>query len=201
MANRHLARSVVLQTLFEWDTIRASDEEAPTILNRNASEFGGSDTDRPFMESLMSGVIAKKADLDLIITKAAPDWPLERIAPVDRNILRIGLYELLFADRAQVPAKVAINEAIELAKVFGGDSSGRFVNGVLGAVYKEIGSPGKDEQGKRERPKTRLEARLYTQNTKASTILRSCMTSLVTGRFQKGICQKAQSQKMGLLRS
>lgn len=157
MANRHLARSVVLQTLFEWDTIRASDEEAPTILNRNASEFGGSDTDRPFMENLLSGVIAKKADLDLIITKAAPDWPLERIAPVDRNILRIGLYELLFADRAQVPAKVAINEAIELAKVFGGDSSGRFVNGVLGAVYKEIGSPGKDEQGKRERPKTRAE--------------------------------------------
>lgn len=149
MANRHLARSVVLQTLFEWDTIGAPDEEAPTILGRNANEFGGSDTDRPFMEGLLSGVIAKKADLDLIITKAAPDWPLERIAPVDRNILRIGLYELLFADRAQVPAKVAINEAIELAKVFGGDSSGRFVNGVLGAVYKEIGSPGKDEQGKK----------------------------------------------------
>jgi 8-oxo-dGTP pyrophosphatase MutT (NUDIX family) len=86
----------------------------------------------------------------LIITKAAPDWPLDRIAPVDRNILRIGLYELLFADRAQVPAKVAINEAIELAKTFGGDSSGRFVNGVLGAVYKEIGEPGKDEVGKKK---------------------------------------------------
>lgn len=157
MANRHLARSVVLQTLFEWDTIHASDDEATSILSRNAAEFGGSETDRPFMEALMSGVLAKKTDLDLIITKAAPDWPLERIAPVDRNILRIGLYELLFADRAQVPAKVAINEAIELAKVFGGESSGRFVNGVLGAVYKEIGSPGKDEQGKRERPKSRAE--------------------------------------------
>lgn len=158
MANRHLARSVVLQTLFEWDTARASDEEAPVILSRNAEEFGGSDTDRPFMEALLSGVIAKKSDLDLIITKAAPDWPLERIAPVDRNILRIGLYELLFSDRAQVPAKVAINEAIELAKVFGGDSSGRFVNGVLGAVYKEIGSPGKDEQGKKPpAPKRRYE--------------------------------------------
>jgi len=157
MANRHLARSVVLQTLFEWDSIHAADEEAPTILARNAAEFGGSDTDQPFMETLLLGVVAKKPDLDLIITKAAPDWPLERIAPVDRNILRIGLYELLFADRAQVPAKVAINEAIELAKVFGGESSGRFVNGVLGAVYKEIGSPGKDEQGKREKPKTRAD--------------------------------------------
>lgn len=151
MANRHLARSVVLQTLFEWDTSRLTDEQAHEALQRNVEEFGGDDTDRPFMESLQQGVLAKRADLDLVITKAAPDWPLERIAPVDRNILRIGLYELLFADRTQVPAKVAINEAIELAKVFGGDSSGRFVNGVLGAVYKELGEPGKDEKGKKER--------------------------------------------------
>lgn len=151
MANRHLARSVVLQTLFEWDTSRLSEEEATAALLRNVEEFGGDDTDRPFMETLLAGVLAKRADLDLVITKAAPDWPLERIAPVDRNILRIGLYELLFADRSQVPAKVAINEAIELAKVFGGDSSGRFVNGVLGAVYKELGEPGKDEKGKKDR--------------------------------------------------
>lgn len=148
MANRHLARSVVLQTLFEWDTAHTSPDELPSVLERNATEFGGSDTDKPFMETLLSGVVAKCPDLDLIITKAAPDWPLERIAPIDRNILRIGLYELLFADRTQVPPKVAINEAIELAKIFGGDSSGRFINGVLGAVYKEMGEPGKDEQGK-----------------------------------------------------
>src|SRR6185436_9106577 len=76
--------------------------------------------------------------------KAAPDWPLDKISPVDRNVLRVGLYELLFADREEVPAKVAINEAIELAKTFGGETSGRFVNGVLGAVYKEMGEPGKD---------------------------------------------------------
>lgn len=151
MANRHLARSVVLQTLFEWDTSHLTEAAAAEALQRNVEEFGGDDTDRPFMEALQQGVLAKRADLDLVITKAAPDWPLERIAPVDRNILRIGLYELLFADRTQVPAKVAINEAIELAKVFGGDSSGRFVNGVLGAVYKELGEPGKDEQGKKER--------------------------------------------------
>ncbi len=150
MANRHLARSVVLQTLFERDTTHVSEKETQDILARNAEEFGGDDTDRPFMDQLLAGVIAKQKDIDLIIEKAAPDWPLDRIAPVDRNILRIGLYELLFADRAQVPAKVAINEAIELAKTFGGESSGRFVNGVLGAVYKEIGEPGKDEQGKKK---------------------------------------------------
>lgn len=155
MANRHLARSVVLQTLFEWDTALVPEAEVKHVLTRNIEEFGGDDADTAFMEQLLEGVLAKKEDLDLVITKAAPDWPLERIAPVDRNILRIGLYELLFADRAQVPAKVAINEAIELAKVFGGDSSGRFVNGVLGAVYKEMGEPGKDDVGKK--PKVRRE--------------------------------------------
>jgi N utilization substance protein B len=153
MANRHLARSVVLQTLFEWDTSHADESTVPEMLTRNVDEFGGEDTDKAFMETLITGVLAKRADLDLVIGKAAPDWPIEKIAPVDRNILRIGLFELLFADRAQVPAKVAINEAIELAKVFGGESSGRFVNGVLGAVYKEMGEPGKDETGKKERVK------------------------------------------------
>src|SRR3990167_3805394 len=151
MANRHLARSIVLQTLFEWDTTHASEKDARTILTRNVAEFGGDDVDQSFMDNLLSGIIAKKSDIDLVIEKAAPEWPLERIAPVDRNILRLGLFELLFADRSQVPAKVAINEAIELAKTFGGDSSGRFVNGVLGAIYKELGEPGKDEQGKKSK--------------------------------------------------
>ncbi|MBI2410139.1 transcription antitermination factor NusB [Candidatus Kaiserbacteria bacterium] len=165
MANRHLARSIVLQTLFEWDTTRlrldsggqARASEAREILARNIAEFGGDDVDRSFMENLLAGVIAKKQDIDLVIEKAAPEWPLERIAPVDRNILRLGLYELLFADRTQVPAKVAINEAIELAKAFGGDASGRFVNGVLGAVYKELGEPGKDDHEGRKVNKPRYE--------------------------------------------
>ncbi|MFA6502717.1 MAG: transcription antitermination factor NusB [Candidatus Paceibacterota bacterium] len=157
MANRHLARSVVLQTLFEWDTTHAPVEEAKAILARNVAEFGGEDVDQPFMDGLLGGVLAKKEDVDLVLAKAAPEWPLERIAPIDRNILRLGLYELLFADRSQVPAKVAINEAIELAKTFGGDSSGRFVNGVLGAVYKELGEPGKDEQGSKKSGKVKYE--------------------------------------------
>ncbi len=157
MANRHLARSVVLQTLFEWDTTHASESDARTILARNVAEFGGEEVDQSFMENLLSGVLAKKEDIDLVIGKAAPEWPLERIAPVDRNILRIGLYELLFSDRSQVPAKVAINEAIELAKTFGGDSSSRFVNGVLGAIYKELGEPGKNEQGGKKNTKVKYE--------------------------------------------
>lgn len=102
------------------------------------------------MEKLLDGVMAKQPELDLVIEKAAPEWPIDRISPVDRNILRLGLYELLFADRKEVPAKVAINEAIELAKQFGGENSSRFVNGVLGAVYKEIGEPGKEEISKRK---------------------------------------------------
>lgn len=151
MANRHLARSLVLQTLFEADAATVPDAMVPEILERNTHEFGGEDTDQPFMETLLLGILSKRADLDKIIVKAAPEWPIEKIAPVDRNILRMGLYELLFADRAQVPPKVAINEAIELAKIFGGESSPRFVNGVLGAVYKSMGSPGREDAGKRDR--------------------------------------------------
>jgi len=115
------------------------------ILSRNIQEFAPETQDAPYMKRLLDGVLQKQADLDAVITKAAPEWPLEKIARVDRNILRIGLFELLFADRSEVPAKVAINEAIELGKNFGGESSGRFINGVLGSVYKELGEPGKDE--------------------------------------------------------
>ena len=126
-------------------------DTARDALRRNVSEFAPAAGDLPFMEALLTGAIGRQTDLDLVITKAAPEWPLERIAPVDRNVLRLGLYELLFADRAAVPAKVAINEAIELAKSFGGENSGRFVNGVLGAVYKELGEPGKDEVSKKKK--------------------------------------------------
>jgi N utilization substance protein B len=151
MANRHLSRSVVLQTLFEWDIRNLSADAARDCLKRNAAEFAPGAADLPFMEDLLVGSLSRRNDLDLVIEKAAPEWPLERIAPVDRNVLRLGLYELLFSDRQKVPAKVAINEAIELAKSFGGDHSGRFVNGVLGAVYKELGEPGKDEVGKKKK--------------------------------------------------
>lgn len=151
MANRHLSRSIVLQTLFEWDLNALEKKAVHEVLARNVAEFAPNKTDMPFMDKLLDGVMAKQPELDLIIEKAAPEWPISRISPVDRNILRLGLYELLFADRSEVPAKVAINEAIELAKQFGGENSSRFVNGVLGAVYKEIGEPGKEEQSKRRK--------------------------------------------------
>ena len=144
MANRHLSRSVVLQSLFEWDCRGQVDQEISQIISRNATEFAPGMADVTFIDDLAKGIISKHKDIDQIIEKAAPDWPLDKISPVDRNVLRLGLYELLFSDRAEVPAKVAINEAIELAKTFGGETSGRFVNGVLGAVYKELGEPGKD---------------------------------------------------------
>ncbi len=150
MSQRHLSRSIVLQTLFEWDFEKLKRSEINPVFERNIREFAAGSNDRPFMERLLKLVLDKKKELDNIIEKAAPEWPLEKIAPVDRNILRIGLAELLFADRKEVPPKVAINEAIELAKQFGGDQSGKFINGVLGAVYKELGEPGKNETTKRK---------------------------------------------------
>lgn len=151
MANRHLARSIVLQTLYEWD-FGGKKEEAGTILSRDMAEFAPGVSNDNFLKNLLSGVVGKQPDLDVIIAKAAPEWPIEKISVMDRNILRIGLYELLFADREQVPPKVAINEAIELAKKFGGDTSGKFVNGVLGAVYKEMGEPGKNDTAAPKKP-------------------------------------------------
>ena len=145
MANRHLSRSIVLQALFEWDFGAKNSTEAEEIFQRDVKEFAQGHGDFAFMETLLRGVLEKQKDIDLIIEKAAPDWPIDKISLIDRNILRIGLYELLFADRSQVPPKVAINEAIELSKTFGGETSSKFVNGVLGAVYKELGEPGKDE--------------------------------------------------------
>ena len=150
MANRHLSRSVVLQTLFEWDFKGKSDTDVSDILKRNSEEFAPGLEDFPFMETLVKNVVTKKEIIDEIITKAAPEWPIDKINAVDRNILRIGLGELLFGDHNNVPPKVSINEAIELAKTFGSDSSSRFVNGVLGAVYKELGEPGKDQKSKRQ---------------------------------------------------
>ncbi len=154
MANRHLSRSIVLQTLFEWDFNTLKTNDSVDILLRNIAEFADNSADLDFMKKLLSGVIAKVEDLNSIINKAAPEWPIDKISTVDRNVLRIGLYELLFSDRGEVPPKVAINESIELAKSFGGENSGKFVNGVLGAVYKEIGEPGKDQGASRKKELT-----------------------------------------------
>ena len=157
MANRHLARSTVLQTLFEWDfNGQRPTDDIEAILERDVAEFAPGLGDTSFMRALLRSIVEKRKDIDTIIEKAAPDWPLDKISIVDRNILRIGLYELLFADKGEVPEKVAINEAIELAKTYGGENSGKFINGVLGSVYKELGEPGKDAVSKKGKRKVEV---------------------------------------------
>lgn len=137
MATRHLARSIVLQSLYEWDFYNRKND-LTAIVERNLKEFGPGIDEPEFVWRIIKGVVDHFVEINHIIEKAAPEWPLPQIAAIDRNVLRIGLYELLYADQKEVPAKVAINEAIELAKNFGGPNSGKFINGVMGTVYKEI---------------------------------------------------------------
>ncbi len=150
MANRHLSRSIAMQTLYEWDFWGRDDSKMEEILDRNIKEFAPGLEDDKFARDLVAGVLANRGKIDKIIEKTAPEWPLEQINLIDRNVLRIGIHELLFGNREEVPPKVAINEAIELGKSFGGNTSGKFVNGVLGTIYREIGEPGKDEGGPRK---------------------------------------------------
>ncbi len=141
MSIRHDSRKIVMQTLYELDTnfsMSVDLEVARETLKRNLKEFLVEGSDITFAQSLLDTVFERVNTLDEIIKKAAPEWPLEKINIVDRNVLRLGLSEMIFGDKNNVPPKVAIDEAIEIAKEFGGDSSSKFVNGVLGAVYKEI---------------------------------------------------------------
>ncbi len=148
MSSRHLSRSLVLQSLFECDVKGALNPEAvQAVLTRNLTDAIYASTDQAFAETLLRGVLEKREEVDAVMVKAAPQWPLDKIAPIDRNVLRIGLYELLYGDASAVPPKVALNESIELAKSFGGDSSGKFVNGVLGTVFREIGDSGAAPMG------------------------------------------------------
>lgn len=145
MSSRHLSRSIVLQILFDLDFNKEKNADVKEAARYAIDNFGAGIDNTDFIKDLTNGILKKKEELDEVIQKAAPEWPIDQIAAVDRNVLRIGLYELLFEDRKEVPPKVAINEAIELAKSFGGETSGKFVNGVLGTIYKELGEPGKDD--------------------------------------------------------
>ncbi len=142
MATRHLLRTVVLQSLYEWDFYEQK-KDFTKILERNMQEFAPGVDEPEFAWKIAKGVIEHLPQLNAIIEKAAPEWPLAKISIVDRNVLRIGLYELLYADPEEVPPKVAINEAIETAKNFGGPNSGKFINGVLGTIYRELQESGK----------------------------------------------------------
>lgn len=140
MASRHLSRSIVLQSLYEWDFYGQKQGALKPIVERNLQNFGPGLEELDFVWSLVDGIVKHMPELDKVIEKAAPEWPISQIPIVDRNVLRIGLYELLYSNKEEVPPKVAINEAIELAKSFSGETSGKFVNGVLGTIFKEIES-------------------------------------------------------------
>lgn len=137
MATRHLSRSIVLQSLYEWEFYQKKPD-LTEIVERNLKEMGTGIDEPEFVWQLVKGVVEHLNELDNLIKKAAPMWPLEQISLIDRNILRIGLYELLYANKNEVPEKVAINEAIELAKNYSTDNSRRFINGVLGAIYNQL---------------------------------------------------------------
>lgn len=148
MSNRHLARTIAMQSLFLWDFEGGDNSKLGEIAQGVFKNFAPQFDDKGFVSSLIEGVIKNRDEIDKYITKYATEWPLDQITIVDRNILRIGVYELMF--NPDIPAKVAINEAIEIAKTFGNESSGKFVNGVLGAIYKDVlkaeeANPKKDE--------------------------------------------------------
>ena len=138
MASRHLSRSIAMQSLYEWDFSGKKPDELKKITERNIKEFGPGLENVDLVWELVHGIKDNLTKLDKVIEKAAPEWPIDQINIIDRNVLRIGLYELIYSDKEAVPPKVAINEAIELAKTFSGESAGKFINGVLGTVYKEI---------------------------------------------------------------
>ncbi|MCK5285989.1 MAG: transcription antitermination factor NusB [Candidatus Pacebacteria bacterium] len=158
MLDRHLLRSIALQSLFEWD---ARDDINKTdiheILAKNIEDFAQTSEVPPFAEKIINCILEKQKELDNIIKQAAPQWPIDKIPVIDRNILRIGICELLFSDRKEVPPKVAINEAIELSKAFGGENSSKFISGVLGTIYKELGEPQKHETSKNKKDDTPYE--------------------------------------------
>ena len=138
MASRHLARSIILQSLYEWDFYTEKKEDLDKILERNIEKFGPDIEDLDFIGKLAKGILKNISKIDKVIRVSAPERPIEQISIIDRNVLRIGLFELFYAEKKEVPPKVAINEAIELAKNFGGENSGKFVNGVLGTVFKNL---------------------------------------------------------------
>lgn len=149
-SNRHLGRIVALQTLYEYE-FRTGAEDTTVlpdeILDRNLERYDTAIQDKKFVHGLVDGVIREQPSLDEKIQPIAPEWPIEQIARVDRSILRMGLFELLhLADI--VPPKVAINEAVELAKAFGSDNSSKFVNGVLGTAYRTLVEGQQDNGGR-----------------------------------------------------
>jgi transcription antitermination protein NusB len=151
MSNRHLARTIAMQSLFLWDFNGKNSSDLNEVITGNFSNFAPNFNDHGFVKNIIRGVMDNINEIDKYIIKYATEWPLDQITIVDRNILRIGVYELVF--NQEIPSRVAINEAIEIAKAFGGESSGKFVNGVLGAIYKNFGEKAADKKTETEEKK------------------------------------------------
>lgn len=136
MSNRHLARTLTMQALYQWDFLgKRGDVDTEEIITYIKEEFAPKFDDHDYVEATFKGVVEQAEEIDGTLNAFAKEWPVETMTLVDRNILRIGVYELLM--NTKIPSKVAINEAIEIGKAFGGEASGKFINGVLGAIYKE----------------------------------------------------------------
>ena len=150
-SNRHLGRIVALQSLYEFEFRTGSEDpevDIDEILTRNLDRYSSAIEDTTFVKNLVMGVIEHQQDLDEKIQPMAPEWPLEQIARIDRSTLRLGLFELLHS-KDKVPPKVAINEAVELAKAFGSDNSSKFINGVLGTAYRTFVEKSEDASTKK----------------------------------------------------
>jgi len=156
-SNRHLCRIIALQSLYEYDfrnslSIKDLNTDLDEILERNIAVYKDAVDESEFITDLAKGTLKNQKKIDSMIVPAAPEWPLDQIAKMDRAILRMSLYELLV--KKDVPPKVAINEAVELAKEFGGDNSSKFVNGVLGTIFRqsEVYDPKEDKRVNSEQP-------------------------------------------------
>ncbi|NCU37699.1 transcription antitermination factor NusB [Candidatus Saccharibacteria bacterium] len=148
-SNRHLGRIVALQTLYEFEfrtQVADLSSNVDEILIRNLERYETAIEDTDFVKDLVAGVVKEQQELDSKIQPIAPEWPIEQIARIDRAVLRIGLYELLYHGD-KVPPKVAINEAVELAKAFGSDNSSKFINGVLGTAFRTLVEEKTDDAG------------------------------------------------------
>lgn len=153
-SNRHLGRIIALQTLYEYDFRMSSEDtslDLEAILKRNILRYKKTVDDTPFVERVVKGVIANQTDLDGVLQPIAPEWPIDQIARMDRVVLRLGLYEL--THEPDTPPKVVINEAVELAKAFGGENSSKFINGVLGTAHRQLHGDAAEEAPEPEAPK------------------------------------------------
>ncbi|HLD17530.1 MAG TPA: transcription antitermination factor NusB [Patescibacteria group bacterium] len=148
MSNRHLARTIAMQSIYQWDFHGRDDARMEEFIAFNQREFAPHFEDGGYVRETVEGILKHRDEIDGLISRFAPNWPMESMASLDRSILRLGTYELKFVEG--IPSKVAINEAIELAKGFGGEASGRFVNGVLGAVYKDMVDHGQTKEADEE---------------------------------------------------